>query len=82
MPENGAVYAPIDWQPLSAVAKRLGCSTRHLQREVTAGRLRAVPIDDRGTLRTCPQWADEWVVSRQKSTTIKKAVTSTTTEAA
>lgn len=63
LPDSSAAYVPIDWEPLRAPAARIGCSIRHLQREVEAGRLRAVPIDSRGTLRTCPQWIDAWLLA-------------------
>jgi hypothetical protein len=62
MPETTG-YVPREWRPLRHYAESLGCSVRHLQRQVEAGKLKAATIDDRGTKRTCDAFVDQWLMS-------------------
>ena len=56
------------WLKISDAANRAQCSKATIRREVRAGRVRAVTVGGRRSLRFRPEWIDGWLQeeSRQK----------------
>lgn len=56
------------WLRIADAAKRAQCGEATIRREVRAGRLRAVKVGGRRSLRFRAEWVDEWLQggSRQK----------------
>ena len=65
LPEAATTYQPLPWTSIKAEAKRIGVGPRSLYRAAAAGKLRAIPVNDRGDLKTLPQWVDEYLLSLQ-----------------
>lgn len=56
------------WLKIAEAAKRAQCGEATIRREVRAGRLRAVKVGGRRSLRFRADWVDEWLQggARQK----------------
>ena len=55
------------WLTIRDAAARAKCGTKTLMRETAAGRLRAVRVGGRRSLRLRAEWIDEWLESSLKS---------------
>ena len=55
------------WLTVHDAAARARCGTKTLQREVAAGRLHAVRVGGRRSLRFRAEWIDQWLESSARS---------------
>jgi excisionase family DNA binding protein len=73
-PESSTVPTPLTaataptWLKISDAAKRAQCGEATIRREVRGGRLRAVKVGGRRSMRFRAEWIDEWLQggTRQK----------------
>ena len=56
-----AVAASPTWLKIADAAKRAQCGEATIRREVRAGRLRAVKVGGRRSLRFRAEWIDDWL---------------------
>jgi excisionase family DNA binding protein len=56
-----AVAGSPTWLKIADAAKRTQCSEGTIRREVRAGRLRAVRVGGRKSVRFRSEWLDEWL---------------------
>lgn len=56
-----AVSVSPTWLRIADAAKRAQCGEATIRREVPAGRLRAVKVGGRRSLRFLAEWVDEWL---------------------
>lgn len=63
-----AATMPSPWLKVDEAASRAQCSEATIRREVRAGRLRAVKVGGRRSLRFLAEWVDAWLQggARQK----------------
>jgi excisionase family DNA binding protein len=61
MPTPSAVAVSPTWLKMADAAKRSQCSEGTLRREVRAGRLRAVRVGGRKSVRFRAEWVDDWL---------------------
>lgn len=61
MPNASVVAASPTWLKIADAAKRAQCGEATIRREVRAGRLRAVKVGGRRSLRFRVEWVDEWL---------------------
>ena len=54
------------WLKIDDAADRVQCSVGTLRREVRAGRLRAVKVGGRRSLRFSAEWIDEWLQAERR----------------
>ncbi len=59
-PQPSAPVFPT-WLKIAEAAKRAQCGEATIRREVRAGRLRAVKVGGRRSLRFRAEWVDEWL---------------------
>jgi excisionase family DNA binding protein len=52
---------PSPWLKIDEAAKRARCGNKIIYAEVQAGRLRAVRVGGRRSLRFRAEWVDEWL---------------------
>jgi excisionase family DNA binding protein len=60
-PNPSAVAVSPTWLRIADAAKRTQCSEGTIRREVRAGRLRAVRVGGRKSVRFRAEWLDEWL---------------------
>ena len=60
-PNPSAVAVSPMWLKIADAANRAQCSEATIRREVRAGRLRAVRVGGRKSLRFRAEWVDEWL---------------------
>jgi excisionase family DNA binding protein len=58
-PSTEAIYPA--WLKIAEAAKRAQCGEATIRREVRAGRLRAVKVGGRRSLRFRADWVDDWL---------------------
>ena len=65
-PAPSAVAVAPTWLKIADAAERAQCGEATIRREVRAGRLRAVKVGGRRSLRFRAEWIDEWLQNESR----------------